>query len=113
MTDQSIGQILKAFNSIESKIEEQNNALREINLKVKTLESQNKQLAQMIHKLQTQAPSAAAPKAADASSQNAMNALNKQFQENVTKSLDSIEDKSKKAIELIKANGGAKKRAWP
>ncbi len=104
MTDQNIGQILKAFNSIESKIEEQNRALRELHLKVKTLESQNKQLAQMINK--TQKPSAP---------QTNYDQLvqDKQFQTHVTKSLSSIEDKSKKALELIKSNGGTKKRAWP
>ncbi|MGY2572525.1 hypothetical protein [Vibrio sp. C8] len=104
MTEQNVGQILKAFNSIEAKIEQQNSALRELNLKVKTLESQNKQLAQMINKLQTPA----APK-----NDVEQVALNKQFQASVAKSLDSIEDKSKKAIELIKANAGGKKRAWP
>lgn len=104
MTEQSVGQILKAFNSIEAKIEEQNSALRELNLKVKALGSQNKQLAQMVHKIQTPAmPKTDAEQVA----------LTKQFQANVSKSLDSIEDKSKKAIELIKANAGGKKRAWP
>jgi len=33
MTEQNVGQILKAFNSIEAKIEQQNSALRELNLK--------------------------------------------------------------------------------
>ncbi len=104
MTDNNIGQILKAFNSIESKIEEQNGTLRELHLKVKTLESQNKQLAQMINKMQ---------KPAAPQTNYELLAQDKQFQTNVTKTLSSIEDKSKKAIELIKANGGGKKRAWP
>ncbi|MFV0449196.1 MAG: hypothetical protein ACK5MF_12165 [Vibrio sp.] len=106
MTEQSVGQILKAINSIEAKIEQQNNVLRDLNLKVKTLESQNKQLAQMIHKLQTPAV---------AKTDTEQVALNKQFQASVSKSLNSIEDNSKKAIELIKANAGSggKKRAWP
>jgi len=103
MTDQNIGQILKAFNSIESKIEAQNSALRELNLKVKTLESQNKQLAQMINKMQS-------PSAPKIDSEQV--AQTRQFQTIVTKSLESIEDKSKKTIELVKASGG-KKRAWP
>lgn len=103
MSDQNIGQILKAFNSIESKIEAQNTTLKELHLKVKTLESQNKQLAQMINKLEK-------PSAPQTDYEQL--AQNKQFQTNVTKSLSSIEDKSKKTMELIKANSG-KKRAWP
>ncbi len=104
MTDNNIGQILKAFNSIESKIDEQNSTLRELQLKVKTLESQNKQLAQMLNKVQK-------PSAPQTDYEQL--AQNKQFQTSVMKSLNAIEDKSKKTMELIKANGGAKKRAWP
>ncbi|MDW6093848.1 hypothetical protein [Vibrio rhizosphaerae] len=102
MTEQNIGQILQSFNNIESRIQEQNAMLRELTAKVKSLEAQNKQLVQMIHQLQS-----AASTPPELPGQNKA-----EFQENVTRSLRSIEDKSKKAIELIKANGG-KKRAWP
>ncbi|MDW6001828.1 hypothetical protein [Vibrio mangrovi] len=102
MTDQNIGQILQAFNNIESKIQEQNGMLRELTSKVKSLEAQNKQLVQMVHRLQT--PSTPPEQFGQSKAE---------FQETVTRSLRSLEDKSKKAIELIKANGGGKKRAWP
>ncbi|WNJ94321.1 hypothetical protein RND59_09080 [Vibrio ruber] len=102
MADQNIGQILQSFNNIESRIQEQNSMLRELTAKVKSLEAQNKQLVQMIHQLQ----SSSSPPPEQFGQNKA------EFQENVTRSLRSIEDKSKKAIELIKANGG-KKRAWP
>lgn len=104
MVEQNIRQILQAFNTIESKLQEQNGVLRELTAKVNALESQNKQLVQLIHQLQS--PSMAS---VDQSSQS-----RREFQDSVTKSLRSLEDKSRKAIELIKANGGkGKKRAWP
>ncbi|SHE78582.1 hypothetical protein [Vibrio gazogenes] len=103
MPDQNIGQILQSFNNIESRIQEQHGMLRELTAKVKSLEAQNKQLVQMIHQLQSQALSPSPEQYGQSKAE---------FQEQVTRSLRSIEDKSKKAIELIKANGG-KKRAWP
>lgn len=104
MVEQNIRQILQAFNTIESKLQEQNGVLRELTAKVNALESQNKQLVQLIHQLQS--PSMAS---VDQSGQS-----RREFQDSVTKSLRSLEDKSRKAIELIKANGGkGKKRAWP
>ncbi|ASA55288.1 hypothetical protein [Vibrio gazogenes] len=102
MADQNIGQILQSFNNIESRIQEQNGMLRELTAKVKSLEAQNKQLVQMIHQLQSHA----------STPPEEYGQSKAEFQEKVTRSLRSIEDKSKKAIELIKANGG-KKRAWP
>ncbi|MEZ9231230.1 hypothetical protein AB4259_09120 [Vibrio amylolyticus] len=103
MVDQNVGHILQAFNSIESKILEQNTMIKELTVKVNSLESQNKQLVQLVHQLKTPSPTMDHA------------AINKNdFQDKVTQSLSSIEDKSKKAIELIKANGGqTKKRAWP
>ncbi len=102
MAEQNIGQILQAFNSIESKLQEQNSTLKELTAKVNSLENQNKQLVQLVNQLR----SSSAPQADQA---NKM-----EFQTTVTKTLRSIEDKSKKTIELIKANSEkTKKRAWP
>ncbi|QMV15447.1 hypothetical protein [Vibrio spartinae] len=103
MPDQNIGQILQSFNNIESRIQEQNGMLRELTAKVKSLETQNQQLVQMVRQLQSQVSSPSPEQYGQSKAE---------FQETVTRSLRSIEDKSKKAIELIKANGG-KKRAWP
>lgn len=100
MSDSNIGQILQAFNSIESKLQEQSVTLKKLSAKVDSLETQNKQLAQLVHKLHS--PSTNQPDPSQL-----------QFQNTVTQNLKSIEDKSKKAIELIKANSGTKKRAWP
>ncbi len=100
MSDNNIGQILQAFNSIESKLQEQSVTLKKLTAKVDTLETQNKQLAQLVH--QSRSPSTNQPDPSQL-----------QFQNTVTQGLKSIEDKSKKAIELIKANSGTKKRAWP
>ncbi len=104
MTNQHIEQILRALKSIETRVEEQNHTIKELHLKVNVLENQNKKLAQMIHKTQT----------ADVTPKNNTEQViqNKQFQTLVKDTLNSIEDNSKKALELIKANGG-KKRAWP
>lgn len=103
MADQSVGHILQAFNSIESKILEQNTMIKELTLKVNALESQNKQLVQLVHQLKTPTTSI-----------DQLGNNKNDFQDKVTQSLSSIEDKSKKAIELIKANSGnVKKRAWP
>ncbi|MCK6261742.1 hypothetical protein KP803_00480 [Vibrio sp. ZSDE26] len=103
MSDQNVGQILQAFNSIESKLQEQNGMIRELTAKVGLLENQNKKLEQMMLKM----------KPAQNSSTDQLG-NNGEFQDKVTQSLKSIEDKSKKAIELIKVNGsGVKKRAWP
>ncbi|MGF1694419.1 hypothetical protein L4C54_01950 [Vibrio lamellibrachiae] len=103
MADQNVGQILQAFNSIESKLQEQNGMIRELTAKVSALEGQNKKLEQLMHQLKS--PS---------SSQTNLSGKNNEFQDKVTQSLKSIEDKSKKAIELIKVNGSSvKKRAWP
>jgi len=103
MAEQNIGQILQAFNSIESKIREQSGMLRELTAQVKALEGQNKQLVQLVHQLK----SPSAPPAEQFDSGKA------EFQNSVTKSLKSIEEQSKKTMDMIKANGGAKKRAWP
>ncbi len=104
MTERYIEQILKSLKSIEARVEDQNQTVKELHLKVKVLESQNKKLAQMIHKTQTVQ---SAPKI-DSEQVIQTN----QFQTTVKNTLHSIEDNSKKALELIKANGG-KKRAWP
>lgn len=100
MSDSNIGQILQAFNSIESKLQEQSITLKKLSAKVDSLENQNKQLAQLVYKLHS--PSTNQPDPSQL-----------QFQNTVTQNLKSIEDKSKKTIELIKANSGTKKRAWP
>jgi len=100
MPDMNIGQILQAFNNIESKMKEQNVTLQTLVVKVDMLEEQNKELVQLLHQLRT--PSTTPP-----------DPQQLQFQHTVTQNLKSLEDKSKKAIELIKSNGGAKKRAWP
>ncbi|PMK03948.1 hypothetical protein [Vibrio sp. 10N.261.55.A7] len=103
MVDQNVGHILQAFNSIGSKLLEQNAMIKELTVKVNSLESQNKQLVQLVQQLKTPSPTM---------EQSGVNKSD--FQDKVTQSLSSIEDKSKKAIELIKANSGqAKKRAWP
>lgn len=100
MAEQNIGQILQAFNSIENKLQEQNSTLRELTAKVDALENQNKQLVQLVHQLRS-------PATSSADQSNKM-----EFQHTVTQTLRSIEDKSKKTIELIKANSDkAKKRA--
>jgi len=104
MSEQSIGKILQAFNSINSKLQEQNGMIRELTEKVSMLEGKNKKMEQLLHQL-------------NAPSNNPNNELtqkNHEFQEKVTQSLRGIEDKSKKAIELIKeSNNGRRKRAWP
>ena len=104
MTNQHIEQILRSLKSIETRVEEQNRTIRELHLKVKVLETQNKKLAQMIHKTQTAQSTPSIDKEQDLQ--------NNQFQLSVKSMLNSIEDNSKKALELIKANGG-KKRTWP
>ncbi len=101
MPEQNIGQILQAFNSIESKIQDQNQMLKELSAKMNALEQQNKHLVQMVHQLQS--PSSHEP----------LDVHNHEFEDKVTQQLRSIEDQSKKTMEMIKANGGAKKRAWP
>ncbi len=104
MADHTIGQILQAFNSIESKLQEQNGVLRELTAKVNSLEGQNRQLTVLVQKLQCAPPA----------SGELIDQQNHEFQDVVTERLRSIEDQSKKALELIKASGsGAKKRAWP
>ncbi|MCE0494757.1 hypothetical protein [Vibrio salinus] len=100
MPDTNIGQILQAFHSIESKIQEQNVSLKMLSAKVEALENQNKQLVQLIHQLRS--PSASQP-----------DQRQLQFQNTVTQSLRAIEDKSKKTLELVKTNSETKKRAWP
>ncbi len=104
MAEQNIGQILQAFNSIESKIREQSGMLKELTAQVKALEGQNKQLVQLVHQLKS--PPSAPPA-------EPFDALKAEFQNSVTKSLKSIEEQSKKTMDLIKASGGGKKRAWP
>ncbi len=104
MTDQYIEQILRSLKSIETRVDEQNRTIRELHLKVNVLETQNKKLAQMIHKTQTVQLTPRNDKEQDLQ--------NNQFQLSVKSMLNSIEDNSKKALELIKANGG-KKRTWP
>ncbi|MBD0786300.1 hypothetical protein HUO09_08075 [Vibrio sp. Y2-5] len=103
MAEQNIGQILQAFNSIESKIREQSGLLKALTAQVKALEGQNKQLVQLVHQLK----SPSTPPTDQFESGKA------EFQNSVTKSLKSIEEQSKKTMDMIKANGGAKKRAWP
>jgi len=103
MIDHNVGQILQAFNSIESRLQEQNGMIRELTAKVSALEERNKKLEQMMHQLKSP-PSSQADQAGK----------NHEFQEKVTQSLKSIEDKSKKTIEMLKvSSGGGKKRAWP
>ena len=104
MSEQSVGQILQAFNSIESKLKEQNVMIRELTEKVSTLETQNKKMEQLLHQIKTPANQ----------QESELAKTTYEFQEKVTQSLRSIEDKSKKSIELIKENSsGKKKRAWP
>ncbi len=104
MSEQSVGQILQAFNSIESKLQEQNGMIRELTAKVSLLEGQNKKMEQLLHQIQS--PS---------NQQNTELAKNNhEFQEKVTQSLRGLEDKSKKTLELVKENSNSKKkRAWP
>ncbi len=101
MAEQNIGQILQAFMSLESKLQEQNGLIRELTSRVKVLENQNKQLVQLVQRQQQ-------PAASGESSQQ-----NKEFQNTVTQRLRSLEDHSKKTMELIKSNNKAKTRAWP
>ncbi len=101
MAEQNIGQILQAFMNLESKIKEQNGLLRELTSKVKVLENQNKQLVQLVQRQQQ-------PAASGNSSQQS-----KEFQNTVTQRLRSLEDNSKKTMELIKSNSKAKTRTWP
>jgi DNA repair ATPase RecN len=104
MSEQSIGKILQALNSINSKLQEQNWMIRELTEKVSMLEGKNKKMEQLLHQLN--APSN--------NQNNELTQKNHEFQEKVTQSLRGIEDKSKKAIELIKeSNNGRRKRAWP
>ncbi|WGV98785.1 hypothetical protein QF117_02140 [Vibrio sp. YMD68] len=103
MADHNIGQILQAFNSIESQIREQHKMIKELTSKVSSLEAQNKTMAQLIHQLQNPSPQ---PTLFDHD--------RNEFQVKVMQSLSAIENKSKKTIELIKANSAStKKRAWP
>ncbi len=104
MTAQHIEQVLRSLKSIEARVEEQNRTIKELHLKVNVLENQNKKLAQMIHKTQTVQSTPRNDKEQDLQ--------NNQFQTSVKSMLNTIDDNSKKALELIKANGG-KKRAWP
>jgi len=104
MSEQSVGQILQAFNSIESKLQEQNGMIRELTEKVRKLENQNKNMEQLLHQIKTPSNQQGSELARS----------NHEFQEKVTQSLKGLEDKSKKALELIKENSGTrKKRAWP
>lgn len=103
MAEQNIGQILQAFNSIESRIKEQNGLLKELTDKVKRLEGQNKQLVQTVQQLKS---SSSGP-----SEQVDPNKI--EFQNSVKQSLKSIENQSKKTMEMVAANSGSKKRAWP
>ncbi len=103
MAEQNIGQILQAFNSIESKLTEQSSTIRELLAKVNALEGQNKQLVQLVYKLQSPAAPAV----------DQFEHEQHEFQDTVNQRLRSIEDQSKKTMELIKASGGSKKRAWP
>ncbi len=103
MAEQNIGQILQAFNSIESKIKEQNGLLKDLTAKVKRLEGQNKQLVQIVQQL-----SASSSGPSDQVDSNKV-----EFQNSVKQSLKSIENQSKKTMEMVAANSGNKKRAWP
>lgn len=104
MSEQSVGQILQAFNSIKSQLQEQNRMVRELTIKVSTLEGQNKKMEQLLHQIKI--PSN------EQSSELAKK--NHEFQEKVTQRLRGIEDQSQKAIDLIKENSNnRKKRAWP
>ena len=99
MADQNIGQILKAFNSIEAKLLEQNSMLRALTKKIHSLDAQNQKLEQLIATMRK--PSKELHQ-------------HNEFEEKVTQRLSAIEDKSRKTIELIKANSvHATKRAWP
>jgi succinate dehydrogenase/fumarate reductase-like Fe-S protein len=101
MSEHSVGQILQAFNSIKSTLQDQNEMIRELTVKVSLLEKQNKKMEQLIYQ-QKSPPN------------NGITKKNHEFQEKVTQSLRCIEDSSKKAIDLIKENNnGRKKRAWP
>jgi flagellar hook-basal body complex protein FliE len=104
MSDKSVGQILQAFNSIKSTLQDQNKMICELTVKVSLLEKQNKKMEQLLY--QHNSPQ---------NNQNdELTKKNYEFQEKVTQSLRGIEDKSKKALELIKENNnGRKKRAWP
>ncbi len=105
MAEQNIGQILQAFNSIESKIKEQNGLLKDLTTKVKQLESQNKQLVQMVHQLKSSGSGSGPTEQPDAGKM--------EFQTSVKKSLKSLETQSKKTMEMVAASSGTKKRAWP
>ncbi|WP_165313607.1 hypothetical protein [Vibrio ziniensis] len=103
MAEQNIGQILQAFNSIESKIREQSGLLKDLTAQVKVLEGQNKLLVQLVHQMKSPSPAPA----------EQIDPLKAEFQNSVTKSLKSIEEQSKKTMDMIKANGAGKKRVWP
>lgn len=103
MAEQNIGQILQAFNSIESKIKEQNGMLKDLTAKVKRLEGQNKQLVQIVQQLNS---SSAGPS-------EQVDTSKVEFQNSVKQSLKSLENQSKKTMEMVAANSGSKKRAWP
>jgi|GEM_PF-2278964 len=103
MAEQNIGQILQAFNSIESQIKQQNGLLKELTAKVKHLEGQNKQLVQLVHQLKSSPSEAGQP----------IDPGKVEFQNSVKKSLKSLESQSKKTMDMVAANNGGKKRAWP
>ncbi len=103
MAEQNIGQILQAFNSIESKIKEQNGLLKELTAKVKHLEGQNKQLVQLVHQL----------KSSPSDSNEQIDPSKLEFQASVKKSLKALETQSKKTMDMVAASSGTKKRAWP
>lgn len=103
MSEHSVGQILKAFNSIKSILQDQNEMIRELTVKVSLLEKQNKKMEQLIYQ----------QKSPPNNKNDEITKKNHEFQEKVTQSLRGIEDRTKKAIDLIKENNNGKKRAWP
>ncbi|CAH0536828.1 hypothetical protein [Vibrio marisflavi] len=104
MSGNNIGQILNAFSKFESKLVEQSGMLKELTAKVNSLENQNKKLVDIVQKMQQSSPTKS----------NQVDQQKHNFQDKVEQHLCSIEEKSKKTLELVKSNtGNSKKRAWP
>lgn len=100
MSEHSVGQILQAFNSIKSTLQDQNEMIRELTVKVSLLEKQNKKMEQLIYQ----------QKLPLNNNNDELNKKNHEFQEKVTQSLRGIENSSKKAIDLIKENNNGRKK---